>query len=335
MNAVSEFQVGEYYTNDQIRFSLELGNLGGIRPSIDSRKTLRHVAIMTTAADSEKTLAENPYQDRIEGDVLLFTAQGRKGDQILAGMNRRLLEQYSNPVPFYGFIGEGRQYYRFLGLLELIHHYQETQTDSRKNLRNVWLFELLIHRQPEIVPITQASIISASLISESRRKNPLYDLDREVVSLPSEEEASNSVLTSYQPESLLSSMLVIPPYKFEFLIKELMQRSGFSSVSVTPATGDGGIDINAYVDESNDFFAGTHVQAQVKRWRHAIGSVEINKFRGALSTTAKGVFITTSHYTKAAISEAGHESKPSVTLIDGTKLSSMIIKTELDIEQML
>jgi len=47
------------------------------------------------------------------------------------------------------------------------------------------------------------------------------------------------------------------------------------------ASGDGGIDVNAHVEETSDFFAGTHVQVQVKRWRHSVGSVEINKFRGA------------------------------------------------------
>ncbi len=42
----------------------------------------------------------------------------------------------------------------------------------------------------------------------------------------------------------------------------------------------------AYVPDNDDFFAGTHVQFQAKRWRHAVGSVEINSFRGALSATA-------------------------------------------------
>jgi restriction system protein len=74
------------------------------------------------------------------------------------------------------------------------------------------------------------------------------------------------------------------------------------------------------------------VQAQVKRWRHAVGNVEINNFRGALSSTAKGVFITTSHYTRAAIAESQHKSKLAIKLIDGIKLSSMVIKSNLNID---
>jgi hypothetical protein len=85
MNKVTFFKVGETYTNDQIRFSLDLENLGGIRPSLDASGNVRHVAIMTAAEDSGRLLTENPYRDRIEGDILVYTAQGREGDQALAG----------------------------------------------------------------------------------------------------------------------------------------------------------------------------------------------------------------------------------------------------------
>jgi restriction system protein len=89
--------------------------------------------------------------------------------------------------------------------------------------------------------------------------------------------------------------------------------------------------VNGYVDEANEFFAGTHVQAQVKRWRHAVGSPEINNFRGAVSTTAKGVFITTSHFTRAAVAEARHISKPSIALVDGEKLAGLVMRKGLSL----
>lgn len=334
MNPVTAFHVGEVYTNDQIRFSLELENLGGIRPSVDARKNLRHLAIITVAEQSARSLAENPYHDRIEGDVLIYTAQGREGDQQISGRNKRLLEQYSVPVPFFGFMNLGQQTYRFLGLLELLRYYQETQADRRRALRKVWVFEFRIHRQPDAIPIDQASAISAALLGESRRQNPLSDHEREVADLPSESQFDNTIVP-FEVEDLRGHLLQIPPYRFEHLIKELLDVSGFANASVTSASADGGIDINAYVDDANDFFAGTHVQAQVKRWRHSVGSVEINQFRGALSTTAKGVFITTSHYTRAAIMEARHLSKPCITLIDGSRLSSMILRVKLNVQNFL
>jgi hypothetical protein len=279
---------------------------------------------MTAAEESGKLSAENPYHDRIEGNILIYTAQGREGDQALTGRNKRLIEQYTVPTPFFGFANIGRQTYRFLGLLELLRHYQESQTDTKGTLRKVWLFEFRIHDQPDVIPLDNAQSISASLLDESRRNSPLGGSEREVVPLP--QVGQEVVETPVEVEAVRARFFQFAPYDFEHFMKLVLERSGFVRVSVTRASGDGGIDLEAYVDEKNEFFSGTHVQAQVKRWRHAVGSPEINSFRGALSTTAKGVFVTTSHFTRAALVEARHDGKPSIALVDGDKLAGIVIR---------
>jgi HJR/Mrr/RecB family endonuclease len=329
MNKLTFFTVGETYTNDQIRFSLDLENLGGIRPSLDSNRTVRHIAIMTAAEDSGRLQIENPYRDRIEGNVLIYTAGGREGDQALTGRNKRLIDQYSVPTPFFGFSNIGKQTYRFLGLLELLRHYQENQADIRGALRKVWVFEFLIHEQPETVPIEEARSISAALLAENRRVSGLTSSEREVTPLPQSNTVEGTTIVNL--ETMRVRLFQFAPYDFERFIKAVLESSGLVNVSVTRASGDGGIDVNAYVDERNELFAGTHVQAQVKRWRHAVGSPEINNFRGALSTTAKGVFVTTSHFTRSAVSEARHESKPSIALVDGEKLAGIVIRNNVPI----
>jgi hypothetical protein len=326
MDGITYFKVGETYTNDQIRFSLDLENLGGIRPSLDANRSVRHVAILTATADSGRLASENPYHDRIEGNILTYTAQGREGDQALAGRNKRLIEQYSIPTPFFGFTNIGRQTYRFLGLLELVRHYQEVQADKKGNLRKVWLFEFRIHGQPEIVPISEAQSISASLLAESHRNSPMGADEREVAAV-SQRKSEGAGLGEL--ESTRLRFLQFTPREFEYFIEALLEKTGLVKVSVTRASGDGGIDVNAYVDDDSEFFSGTHVQAQVKRWRHAVGSPEINNFRGALSTTAKGVFVTTSHFTRAALAEARHQAKPSIALVDGDKLAAIVIRVGL------
>jgi HJR/Mrr/RecB family endonuclease len=326
MNKLTSFKVGEDYTNDQIRFSLDLENLGGIRPALDSGRNVRHVAILTAVEDSARLRSENPYHDRIEGEILIYTAQGREGDQVLAGRNKRLVEQYNVPTPFFGFMNVGRQTYRFLGLLELLRHYQESQADKKGVLRKVWLFEFRIHNHPEIVPISEAMSIAASLLAQSRKDTPVVASDREIASLP-QDSVKVGRATPAEIEAVRTELFQFEPFEFEHFIKRILERSGFMNVSVTRASGDGGIDVNAFVEESNDFFAGTHVQAQVKRWRHAVGSPDINSFRGALSTMAKGVFITTSHFTRAALGEARHSSKPSIALVDGDRLAAIVIRT--------
>jgi hypothetical protein len=320
MDRLTFFKVGDSYTNDQIRFALDVENLGGIRPALGPDGNVRHVAIMTAAEDSARILTDNPYQDRIEGNILIYTAQGREGDQALTGRNKRLIEQYTVPTPFFGFANTGRQTYRFLGLLELLRHYQENQADKKGSLRKVWIFEFRVHGQPDVVPIDKASSISASLLSETRKNSPLDTPEREVAPLPHADLTNPATL-----ESVRSKLFQYTSYDFEHFIKLILQRSGFVNVSVTQASGDGGIDVNAYVSEDNDFFAGTHLQVQVKRWRHAVGSPEINSFRGALNTSAKGVFITTSHFTRAAMAEARHTLKPSIALVDGDRLASIVI----------
>jgi hypothetical protein len=326
MNRLTYFKVGENYTNDQIRFTLDLENLGGIRPALDSSRNLRHVAVMTAAEDSERLISENPYRDRIEGDILIYTAQGKEGDQVLTGRNKRLVEQYAIATPFFGFMNIGRQTYRFLGLLELLRHYQEKQADKRGAIRRVWVFEFRIHGKPEIVPVDEAGAIAAALLAESRQTAPTALDDREIA--PSAQGQPGTEATpATELLTVRAQLFQFNAYDFEHFVKSLLERSGFVRVAVTRASGDGGIDVNAFVEETNDFFAGTHVQAQVKRWRHAVGSPDINSFRGALSASAKGIFVTTSHFTRAALYEARHESKPSIALIDGERLANIVIRT--------
>src|SRR6266853_1717342 len=325
MSDPTSFKVGGIYTNDQIRFALDLQNVGGIRPALASNRNIRHVAILTAAEESGRLPGENPYHDRIEGSILIYTGQGREGDQALTDRNKRLIEQYTSPTPFFGFTNIGRQRYRFLGLLELVRHYQESQADKKGNLRRVWVFEFRIHDKPGVVPIEDALSISASLLAESRRNNPLGSSEREVAPLPDDHDQAEA--SPVERETVRARLFQFTPHDLEHFIKLVFERTGFVKVSVTPATGDGGIDVNAYVDEKDDFFAGTHVQAQVKRWRHAVGSPEINNFRGALSTTAKGVFVTTSHFTRAALAEARRETKPSIALVDGERLAGIVIRS--------
>ncbi len=329
---LSEFVVGQQYTNDQISISLRIENLGGIRPSVDAAKKLRHIAIMTKLGGGVQNILENPYQDRIEEDVLIFTGQGKSGDQSLTGRNKRIIEQFDASIPLYCFESCGRQLYVFRGLLELLRHYYEVQIDSDRNLRKVLVFELRIHPESPVVPIDMAATLTAAFLPVNRVAIPTNEAEQEVV-IPQLAESQISDSSTLAIETIRSRLLGINPYRFEHLLKHLVEKTGFRDVYLTPPSQDGGIDLNAYVHDDNVFFANTLVQFQAKRWRHSVGSVEINSFRGAISSMAKGVFVTTGHFTKAAIQEAKHTNKPSIALIDGFTLASMIKDVHLPIEE--
>lgn len=198
-------------------------------------------------------------------------------------------------------------------------------------MRKVWVFEFYIHNEIGVVPIQHAKDLISAIFKDSRQKRDLDKEEREVVSF--EAPYNTFEKTSYEREEIRSHLLQINPYRFESLVRDVVERSGFKNVAVTPPSQDGGIDVNAYVDDSNYFFSKTHVQFQVKRWRHSVGSVEINNFRGALNTTAKGVFITTSHFTKAAIQESEHVVKPCISLMDGFKFSKLIMDTGISLSK--
>lgn len=67
--AKATFRIGELYSNVEIQNALEVGNAGGVRVRLDASKSVRRV-VVTTTSHSSKSLSENPYRDRIEGDVL-------------------------------------------------------------------------------------------------------------------------------------------------------------------------------------------------------------------------------------------------------------------------
>ncbi len=331
---ITEFAIDRYYNNQDIYKSLGIQNVGGIRPKIIDG-ILQFIVITTSTENANISFARNPYADRIENDLLVYTAAGLAGDQLLSGVNKRIVEQYERPLPIFGFINEGSSKgRRFLGLLELLRHYRETQVDGKRDLRQVWIFEFRIHRDPPIVPLQFAQQISETVIRESREKSK--DEERGEVSLAKPEpqllEAARESKFDFKLlEDLRSKLLTLNPYSFEGLIKDTIERNGFYNVSVTKRSGDGGIDVNGYLDSSHYFAHKILVQFQAKRWKHSVGRKEVAQLRGSLDAPF-GVIVTTSHFTGQAMQESEESGQKPVVLIDGTRFAEIIglLKVPLD-----
>jgi restriction system protein len=112
---------------------------------------------------------------------------------------------------------------------------------------------------------------------------------------------------------------------FECFIKDLLVHSGFSDVCVTRFSADGGVDVNARAGSRIWVFENSLVQVQAKRWLHSVGRKEVAELRGSLQPFARGVVITTSHFSKAAINEAAEEGKNPIALVDGFRLSKVVL----------
>src|SRR5260370_3301480 len=126
-------------------------------------------------------------------------------------------------------------------------------------------------------------------------------------------------------EQIRGKLLAMEPKNFEHFIKDLLLHCGFSDVWVTRFSADGGVDVNARAGGRIWVFENTLVQVQAKRWLHSVGRKEVAELRGSLQPFARGAVVTTSHFSKAAIDEASEAGKNPITLVDGFRLSKVVL----------
>lgn len=129
-------------------------------------------------------------------------------------------------------------------------------------------------------------------------------------------------------DQLLEKVLEKDCYFFEELVVRLLTAMGYGagtedSAIVTVKSGDGGIDGII----AQDALGLDKIYVQAKRYTDKpVGRPEVQGFVGAMDdkSLAKGVFITTSTFTKEA--ENYHSNHCSLVLIDGDKLVSLMYK---------
>jgi restriction system protein len=155
-----------------------------------------------------------------------------------------------------------------------------------------------------------------------------------IISVDNEKTPEESLEIAYQTirNSLASEIIdqvkSCSPYFFERLVVELLVKMGYggtlqeASALVTRKGSDEGID--GIIKE--DRLGLDIIYIQAKRWENVVGRPEIQKFVGALAgqQAKKGVFITTSNFTKDAKNFADKiENK--IILIDGEQLAEFMI----------
>ncbi|MGX6969475.1 restriction endonuclease [Vagococcus bubulae] len=132
---------------------------------------------------------------------------------------------------------------------------------------------------------------------------------------------------------LLEKVRASDPIFFETLVVKLLVGMGYSGTNgnayVTKPTNDGGIDgvIN------QDPLGTSTVYIQAKRYAedNKVGRAAIQSFYGALADVHadRGVFITTSDYSKGAIDFAKNQG---IVLINGIELTDLMIQYEIGVE---
>jgi restriction system protein len=129
-------------------------------------------------------------------------------------------------------------------------------------------------------------------------------------------------------QELLDTIKTASPSFFEKLVLDLLLKMGYGGSRRDAGqsigrSGDEGID--GIIKE--DRFGLDVIYIQAKRWENVIGRPEIQKFAGALQgqRAKKGIFITTSDFTKEAYGFVSNiESK--IVLINGETLTKLMIE---------
>ncbi len=123
------------------------------------------------------------------------------------------------------------------------------------------------------------------------------------------------------------------PEFFERLVVDLLVGMGYGGTRAEAGravgkSGDGGID--GIINEDRLGLDVIYIQA--KRWEAKVGRPEIQRFAGALQgqKARKGVFITTSSFSNAAMTFA-HGIESSLVLIDGETLAGLMIDHDIGV----
>lgn len=133
-------------------------------------------------------------------------------------------------------------------------------------------------------------------------------------------------------QQLANVLQNMDPYGFERLSQRLLRECGFTQVSVTKKSGDGGIDGTGKLKING--IVSFNVVFQCKRYKGLVSSGDIRDFRGSLTTDIeKGIFITTGSFSKAAKDEATTPGKKQIDLIDGEEFISKLAEYSIGVKE--
>lgn len=139
-------------------------------------------------------------------------------------------------------------------------------------------------------------------------------------------------------DNLIERILQCKPEFFERLVVELLMKMGYgydqSSGSVVGKSHDGGVD--GIINEDKLGLSKIYIQAKRYAIGNNVGSHDTQAFVGAMQKAQKGVFITTSDFTKEAKKyvreiQNGSNATP-LRLINGHELAKLMIQYEVGLE---
>lgn len=264
---------------------------------------------------------EHKYRDLIENLASEFQVTDDERKELLASGNQAIFDNR---------VGWAKTYLKKAGLLD---------SPKRATFVITQIGLDTLKKNPDRVDAKYLRQFPAFLEFQNASRND-NETEEEIIIVETNEQTPEENLDKvYQrirkslASELLNRVVELSPIFFERLVVELLVKMGYGG-SIKDAgkaigkSGDEGIDGTIKEDKLGLDI----IYIQAKRWRpgNVVGRPELHKFVGALAGQGakKGIFITTSNFTKEAL-EYTPKNETKIVLIDGEQLAQLMIDYNL------
>jgi len=200
---------------------------------------------------------------------------------------------------------------------------------TAKEITDIALNEGLIETSGATPEATMAAQLYTEISNNAASK--FKKVGRGLFALIKQTESAKSPLLAIQNQNelvkqkLIEKIYEMDPFQFEYLVAELLKKIGYENVEVTKRSGDKGIDVIGNLTVGGLTNVKTVIQA--KRYKY------ITQLRGSAEVDQRGLIITTSEFTKDAITESKATNKMPVSLVNGQKLIELLFKYKVGVKE--
>lgn len=264
---------------------------------------------------------EHKYRDLIEKLAIEFRLTDDERKELLASGNQAY---FDNRVAW------AKTYLKKAGLLD---------SPKRATFVITDLGLQTLAKNPPFIDAKYLRQFPSFLEFQNASRNTNEAEEQVTTDVPNEQTPEENVDKAYQrirkslASELLNKVVDLSPTFFERLVVELLVKMGYGG-SIKDAgkaigkSGDEGIDGTIKEDKLGLDI----IYIQAKRWKpgNIVGRPELHKFVGALAGQGakKGIFITTSSFTKDALGYTP-KNETKIVLIDGEQLAQLMIDHNL------
>jgi len=274
--------------------------------------------VLELAADG----AEHKFRDAVDKLTEEFSLTDEERNELLPSGSQAV---------FTNRVGWARSYLKQAGLLASPRRGYFTITEQGQSL---------LAEKPDKVNVSVLERYPAFLEFRARRRDKSNDSETPTIeTTTSTDTPEDSLASAYRTlrrnleQELLDAVTESSPTFFERMVVDLLVKMGYGgnrqdAGRALGKSGDGGID--GIINEDRLGLDVTYIQA--KKWDATVGRPEIQKFAGALQgqRARKGVFITTSNFSKEAI-EYASAIDSRIILIGGNQLAALMTEHNLGV----